>query len=450
MANSTDTITAVASPPGRGGISVIRVSGPLTGSIMHEVCGQELKPRSAKLCNFSDRNGTTIDRGIAIYFPKPNSFTGEDVIEFQGHGGPVVNNLLMTRLRMLGARLAKPGEFSLRAFLNGRIDLSQAEAIADLIDSRTESAARAAQRSIAGEFSVAIEDLRNRITKARVWVEAAIDFPEEDIDFLNTGSLSLTLVTLEEAIQNVLKKATQGVLLKAGISMAIVGQPNVGKSSLLNAMTGIESAIVTEIPGTTRDLVHATVEIAGVPVSLIDTAGVHETADPIEIIGIERTYGALNNAYIVCLVVDDRWGVTVVDQELLERVSKSAQLLVVHNKADLSGGVVGVKTGTQRVEVSISAKTGDGLDVLSSQITEMLTGIDRTEDVFVARERHVESLQNCLKNVNTAIIALNELRAGELVAEDLRQAHRDLGEIVGEFTNDDLLGEIFAGFCIGK
>ena len=206
-------------------------------------------------------------------------------------------------------------------------------------------------------------------------------------------------MTLEEAIQNVLKKATQGVLLKAGISMAIVGQPNVGKSSLLNAMTGIESAIVTEIPGTTRDLVHATVEIAGVPVSLIDTAGVHETADPIEIIGIERTYGALNNAYIVCLVVDDRWGVTVVDQELLERVSKSAQLLVVHNKADLSGGVVGVKTGTQRVEVSISAKTGDGLDVLSSQITEMLTGIDRTEDVFVARERHVESLQNCLKNV---------------------------------------------------
>lgn len=443
-----DTIAAVATPRGEGGIGVIRVSGAATASIARALLGRNPTPRHAHYCAFADADGAPIDRGLLLYFKAPRSYTGEDVLELQTHGSPVVLRLLVARLVELGARHARPGEFSERAFLNGKVDLAQAEAVADLIASGSETAARAALRSLDGEFSRRVRALTAGVVRLRVWIEAAIDFPEEEIDFLAAPELRADLAAARTDLAGLLEGARRGVRLADGLHVVIVGRPNAGKSSLLNALAASERAIVTEIAGTTRDLVRETVEIDGVALTLVDTAGLRESPDVIEREGIRRARAELERAD-VALLVTDADGDAEADVALLAGVPAGARRIVAHNKIDRCERPARREHRGDDVHLWLSAKTGAGLDLLHAELRDLATGAGG-DGAWTARARHVSALERARTHLGAAASALVERNAGELAAEELREVQRALGEITGEFSTDDLLGEIFSAFCIGK
>lgn len=454
MTTPTDTIVALATPPGRGGVGIVRVSGPLASTIAHGMLDCVPPPRRAEYLPFCDADGSVIDTGIALFFPSPHSFTGEDILELQGHGGPVVLDLLIKRAIALGARLARTGEFSERAFLNDKLDLVQAEAIADLIESGTEQAARAATRSLQGEFSAHINSLIEQLIELRIYVESAIDFPEEEIDFLSTGNVGVRLKGIIANLWGVLGSAHQGRLLREGMTVVIAGRPNAGKSSLLNRLACRDAAIVTDIPGTTRDVLREHINIDGLPLHIIDTAGLRDSADPVEQQGIQRAWGEIARADRVLLMVDD--GAALDDgqgdelRNIVEKLPAGLPITVVHNKIDTTAREPGVREGNLGPEVALSVKTGAGIEALRQHLKESMGYSSAGEGGFMARRRHVDALQRahqCLKNADHQFECH---RAGELLAEDLRQAQQILSEITGEFTSDDLLGRIFASFCIGK
>jgi tRNA modification GTPase len=437
-----------------GGVGIIRVSGPAAAHIAEQLCGQLPPPRLASYARFLDADGRIIDRGLALYFPQPRSFTGEDVLELQAHGGPLLLQLLLRRVMQAGARAARAGEFSQRAFLHGKLDLVQAEAIADLVASGTEAAARAAQRSLAGAFSAQVNDLQQHLTGLRVFAEAAIDFPDDDIDVLDDGALLLRLQQAQEQLNLLLAGARQGRLLRDGIVLAIAGRPNAGKSSLLNALSGQDSAIVTAIPGTTRDILRESIDLDGIPVHLSDTAGIRETTDLIEAEGVRRARAALESADLVLLVIDASDDAQS-QLALLQEAPDPQRTIVVFNKMDLVAAdydASSVLPGTAwRSRLAcLSALSGAGLPELRRKIREALGAAEQTEGAFSARQRHVDALHRTLRHLAAAEQRLTTDRAAELLAEELRLAQQALGEITGETLPDDLLGSIFASFCIGK
>lgn len=442
MARS-ETIAAIATAPGRAGIGVVRVSGNDLSALATALCGSVPQPRRAVLRDFHDGDGGVIDQGLVLYFPAPHSYTGEDVLELQGHGGPVVLQRLFKRCLVLGARVAEPGEFSKRAYLNGKMDLAQAEGVADLIDAATEQAARCAQRSIHGEFSARIHELAAQIIALRALTEATLDFPEEEIDTGTRRDQSRRLADIRQTLGALLTAAGQGSLLREGALVVLAGRPNAGKSSLLNQLAGEEVAIVTEIPGTTRDAIRQTINLNGVPLHVIDTAGLRESADPVEKIGIARTWAAIEKADLAVLVIDGTRGETSEDREILARLPKALRCLRVFNKCDLAGHPAGHSGDS----VTVSAKTGDGMVGLRAAMAEAVGWRGDGEGVFMARARHLEALR-----LAQAALVRAEAEQGrqELFAEELRRAHEALMSITGEMTPDDLLGEIFSRFCIGK
>ena len=446
----TDTIAAVATPPGRGGIGIVRVSGPGAAAIASSMLGTLPPARRAHFATFRDAQATVIDVGLALYFPAPHSFTGENVLELQGHGGSVVMDRLLKCTVGLGARLARPGEFSQRAFLNGKIDLAEAEAIADLIDSNSEHAARLAVRSLQGEFSRCVQALLQQLIHLRAYVESAIDFPDEEIDFLSEGQVGARLDAAIAQLRATLDSARQGCLVREGMTVVIAGQPNAGKSTLLNVLAGHDLAIVTEIPGTTRDVLRAEINLDGLPLHIIDTAGLRDSADPVEQEGIRRAWQQIQQADRILLMVDDRVGYTAKDHALVERMPAAAQLTLVFNKADLTGRAAGLSVGPTGPQFALSAKTTLGMDALRLHLKESVGYHGGSDGVFMARRRHVDALQRALEALLNGAAQLPQRKAGELLAEDLRLAQQHLGSITGEFTSDDLLGEIFASFCIGK
>jgi len=439
-----DTIAAIATAPGRGGVGVIRVSGRDVACVRAGLIGRELTPRMAHFARFKAVDGTVLDEGLALYFPGPNSFTGEDVLELQGHGGPVVLKMVLARCVELGARLAEPGEFSKRAFLNGKLDLAQAEAVAYLIDAQSEVAARSALRSLSGVFSTEIRTLVDGLINLRMLVEATLDFPEEDIDFLEAADAKGQLGGLRAQLEKVLASASQGRLLREGMHIVLIGQPNVGKSSLMNALAGDEVAIVTDIAGTTRDTVREQILLDGVPVHIIDTAGLRETEDVVEKIGIARTWAAIDKADLALLLLDSREGVTAQDQEIVAKLPQSLKVLRVFNKIDLTGEPAGLVADN---EVHVSARAGAGLAVLRRKMLEIAGWQGSGEAVFIARERHLVAIRRAQAHLDVAASAYFQI---EIFAEELRLAQNALSEITGEFTPDDLLGVIFSRFCIGK
>ena len=454
LARHHDAIAAIATAPGRGAVGVVRVSGKDLSAVIAAVCNKPLQPRKATYLPFLDATGYAIDKGLAIYFPAPHSYTGEDVLELQAHGGPVVLRLLLARcLQALPhLRLAQPGEFTERAFLNDKIDLAQAEAIADLIDASTETAARSAARSMAGEFSNAVNALLAQLTRLRMLVEATLDFPEEDIDFLQKADAQGQLDRLQETLAQVMHSAQQGSILREGIKVVIAGQPNAGKSSLLNALAGAELAIVTPIPGTTRDKVSQLIQIDGVPLHVVDTAGLRDALDAVEKIGVERAWLEIQSADAVLFLhdltqqsaIDYIAGDALIQCELAQKLPKNTPIINVWNKSDAAPPPAGAG-------VVISAKTGHGLQELREQLLKVAGWQSAPEGLFMARERHVQALSKVREQL---VKAANQLRAAspalDLLAEDLRQAQQHLSEITGKFTPDDLLGEIFSKFCIGK
>jgi tRNA modification GTPase len=457
-----DPIVAVATAPGRGAVGIVRMSGRDLCVLVDALCQRTLAPRQATYLAFVDAEGRPIDRGLAIHFPAPHSYTGEDVVELQAHGGPVVLQLLVARCLEAGApiglRLAQPGEFTERAYLNDKLDLAQAEAVSDLIDASTEAAARSASRSLSGAFSSEIHELLERLIGLRMLVEATLDFPEEDIDFLEKADARGQLDAIVDGVAAVLARARQGALLREGIKVVIAGQPNVGKSSLLNALAGAELAIVTPVAGTTRDKVSETIQIEGVPLHVIDTAGLREAADEVERIGIARSWAEIEAADAVLLLHDlTRCGdaaVAAADAAIAARLppalARRGRTLAVFNKADAVDAAVAARCGGADAIV-VSAKTGSGLDALRRRLLEMVGWQSAAEGLFMARTRHVEALRRTGRHLESAQAhaALSD-RALDLLAEDLRLAQASLGEITGEFTSDDLLGEIFSRFCIGK
>lgn len=445
-----DTIAAQATPPGRGGIGIIRVSGPGTKAVAVGMLGGLPSPRRAIHRHFRDGAGETIDSGLVLYFPGPRSFTGEDVLELHAHGGQMVIDLLLERVLQLGARAARPGEFSQRAFLNGKLDLVQAEAIADLIDSASVHAARSAQRTLQGRFSERIHSLMAQVTDLRVQVEAAMDFAEEEIDFISDASVLNRVDQLLQLLDQTVSSARTGRLLREGLTVVIAGRPNVGKSSLLNRLSERESAIVTSIPGTTRDLLRETIQVEGVPLHLVDTAGLRTTSDVVEREGVERAWKAVESADIVLLVIEDRIGLGAQEQAALAQVEGSTPIIVVRNKVDLSGEFPGNVVGTELPTVRVSASTGAGLEFLKAQLQATAGYQQTTEGLFLARRRHLEALQRAQNALDAARRQLCVQAAPELVAEDLREAHRALGEITGEVSSEELLERIFSSFCIGK
>ena len=447
-----DTIAAIATPPGRGGIAVVRVSGPLTTEIAHRLLGCVPSPRLAMRVRFTDGLGSEIDDGLALRFEAPHSFTGEDVLELQGHGGVVVSRMVLERVCELGARAARAGEFTLRAFLNDRIDLAQAEGIADLIDSASAAAARCARRSLSGEFSRTVERHRDSLVELRSFIEASIDFPEEELDLLGTPRTRARLAWLRDAVAATLADSHRGTVLRNGVKLVIAGPPNVGKSSLLNRLARTDTAIVTDIPGTTRDVVRERVVIAGIPFDVHDTAGFRETSDPVERIGVERAAGAIDDADLVLVVVDDRDAACDVDSALLERATAAPACIVVRNKIDLSGAEPGVGTDREGMPTArVCALEGSGLAELEEAIVErVMRGTTVCEDAFMARRRHLDALERALAAIGRAQCRLTVDNAGELVAEELRDAQRALSAITGEFATEDLLARIFSSFCIGK
>ncbi|MCX7189263.1 MAG: tRNA uridine-5-carboxymethylaminomethyl(34) synthesis GTPase MnmE [Methylotenera sp.] len=442
-----DTIAAIATASGAGGIGVVRVSGPAVQLIAAQVLGSCPAPRHASYLDFKQANGDLIDRGIAIFYPNPHSYTGEDVLELQAHGGTALMQILLARCIALGARQAEPGEFTRRAYLNDKIDLAQAEAVADVINAATIEAAKSAVRSLSGEFSQRINALLLKLIDLRMFVEACLDFPEEEIDFITQGRVAEKLASIITELNSVFSKAKQGSLLREGINVVLVGQPNVGKSSLMNQLAGEEIAIVTSIAGTTRDTIKNAIQINGVPLHVIDTAGLRETDDEVEKFGIARTWQAAESANIALLLVDAAHGITETEKSILARLPQEIRKIWVHNKIDVANELPLAKEINGAMHIYLSAKTGAGLELLKSHLLKLAGYENNSEGVFMARARHLEAL---LKVETHLSIAGQQIKSAELLAEELRIAQAALGSITGEFTPDDLLGEIFSKFCIGK
>jgi len=450
LKSTTETIAAIATPLGRGGVGIVRVSGAKVPDIAKQVLGCLPAPRYAHYGNFLGAEGQVLDQGIALYFPNPHSFTGEDVLELQGHGGPVILQWLLERVVQLGARLAEPGEFSKQAFLNDKLDLAQAEAIADLIDASSQQAAKSALRSLQGAFSNEVNTLLEQLIQLRIYVEAAIDFPEEEIDFLSDGKVAGELQSILTQLHQVLASAQQGVLLREGMSVVILGRPNAGKSSLLNALSGRESAIVTDIAGTTRDIVKEEIQVDGLPLHILDTAGLRETTDAVEQIGVARAWSALEEADRVLVVVQANESIHPEDEAILAKLPSHLPLTLIHNKVDLIEKSPGLVELDDKTEIWLSAKHHFGLDLLKDHLKKDMGYQQTAEGVVMARKRHLDALQRALDFVETGQTQLQQFAAGELLAEDLRQAQQALSEITGQFSSDDLLGRIFTSFCIGK
>jgi len=448
--DAVETIAAIATPAGRGGIAVIRVSGPQASNIAMEIAGELPKPRHAVLRTFRDERGEILDSGLVLYFPAPASFTGEDVVELHGHGGTVVADMLLCRVLALGARLAHPGEFSRRAFLNDKLDLAQAEAVADLIDSSTMQAARAALRSLQGEFSAAIHSLTDLVTQTRMFVEAAIDFPEEEIDFLSDSRLNAQLSQAQLLCAQISDQARQGALLRDGMTIVIAGRPNAGKSSLLNSLAGHEAAIVTNIPGTTRDVLRERINLDGMPLHIADTAGLREEADVVEAEGIRRAHQEMTRADRILYVIDATRNVD--DASILQetvQLPSNIPVTWVFNKVDLTG-LAPRSEQTNPTRLFISAATGAGVDALREHLKQCAGFQHAQTGTVSARRRHLDALSRTQLHLQEAMRQLTDHRAGELMAEELRQAQQCLGEITGTVSSDDLLGKIFSSFCIGK
>ena len=468
LSRQTDPIAAIATAPGRGGVGIVRISGKALGPLVQVLCGRALKPREATYLPFRDAQGQPIDQGLALHFPAPHSYTGEDVLELQAHGGPVVLQLLLARCLEAGAevlpglRVAEPGEFTQRAFLNDKIDLAQAEAIADLIDASTAAAARSASRSLAGEFSGQIHLLRDALIHLRMLVEATLDFPEEEIDFLRKADASGQLSNLQQTLAQVMQRAQQGALLREGIKVVIAGQPNAGKSSLLNALAGAELAIVTPIAGTTRDKVQQTIQIEGVPLHVIDTAGLRDSQDEVERMGIERAWDEIAGADAVlflhdlsrCDAIEYRAADAVIARAMAQKAAKNVPIIDVWNKSDCVAPdhtLPPAQTEGAHARVRLSARTGEGLDALRRTLLQVAGWQSAPEGVFIARARHVQALQAVDAHLMEAAAQLHAAGpALDLLAEELRLAQNALNQITGEFSSDDLLGVIFSSFCIGK
>jgi len=449
-AKAMDTIAAVATPAGSGGVGIVRVSGPQSQKIARAILGKVPNPRVAEYLPFKNSDQQTIDIGLALYFAQPKSFTGEDVLELHGHGGSVVMDMLLQEVLAQGARMARPGEFSERAFLNGKLDLAQAEAIADLIDSTSTQAARSAIRSLQGEFSKQIHGLVAQLIELRTYVESAIDFPEEEIDFLHDAEIVDQLGAIKQQLNNILSIARQGQLLREGMSIVIAGRPNAGKSTLLNQLTGRESAIVTEVPGTTRDVIRVHINLDGMPLHIIDTAGLRDVADIVEQEGIRRAWDEIRQADRILYILDANEHQSVEADPLFEQLKQAGpRITIVYNKMDLleNGSLPSI---AQNDQLAISAKTGEGIDALRTYLKKSAGYENVGDGGFMARRRHLQALNDALEHVQTGEKQLKDYQAGEILAEELRQAQQSLAQITGEFTADDLLGKIFSSFCIGK
>jgi tRNA modification GTPase len=447
LALTRDTIAAIATPPGNGGVGIIRISGTLVTEIAKQLVNKSLIPRHALFSYFIDNDGSVIDSGITLYFPAPASYTGEDILELQGHGGAVVLDMLLRRVLSLGARLANPGEFTERAFLNNKLDLTQAEAVADLIESSTEQSVRSAQKSMQGVFSAQINQLVDELTELRTYVEAAIDFVDEEIDFLTDGVVENRIVKLLESIRQIQKTAQQGRLLRDGMTVVLAGKPNAGKSSLLNALAGHEAAIVTDIAGTTRDVLRERIQLNGMPLHIIDTAGLRDSDNAIEQEGIRRAHEEIRKADKILLLIDASEPEA---QDIIKTLPANIDITRIYNKIDLLNLAPSIKQTEHGASCYLSLKTGDGLDLLKQHLKKSVGFNESTDTVFIARRRHIEALRKGHEFVESALYQLQTSKAGELVAEDLRQAQNCLAEITGQFTSDDLLGKIFSSFCIGK
>ncbi|WP_373819913.1 tRNA uridine-5-carboxymethylaminomethyl(34) synthesis GTPase MnmE [Glaesserella sp.] len=450
-----ETIVAQATPIGRGGIGILRVSGPLAADVAQAVLGKCPKPRMADYLPFKDEDGTVLDQGIALFFKAPNSFTGEDVLELQGHGGQVILDLLLNRiLKVKGVRIARAGEFSEQAFLNDKLDLAQAEAIADLIDATSEQAARSALKSLQGEFSHKINALVDNVIYLRTYVEAAIDFPDEEIDFLADGKIEAKLNEIIAQLANVRQEAKQGSILREGMKVVIAGKPNAGKSSLLNALAGREAAIVTDIAGTTRDVLREHIHIDGMPLHIIDTAGLREASDEVEKIGIKRAWDEIEQADHVLLMIDSNESQADHFQqewaEFLAKLPKNIPVTVIRNKVDLTGETESLVQTDNFTVIRLSAQTKVGVDLLREHLKKSMGYQSSTEGGFIARRRHLVALETAAEHLQRGHVQLTQFYAGELLAEELRMVQNALSEITGQFTSDDLLGNIFSSFCIGK
>ncbi len=450
LTNNLDTIAAIATPSGAGGIGVVRVSGPQASNVAKHLLGVCPENRLASYLPFLDTNGQAIDCGIAIFFKSPHSYTGEDVLELQGHGGIAVMQLLLLRCIECGARLARPGEFTERAYLNDKIDLAQAEAVADLINASTAEAAKSAMLSLGGYFSNKINDLLKELIDLRMYIEACLDFPETEIDFVSTGKVKARLLSLQLRMDEVTLSAKQGHLLREGLVVVLIGQPNVGKSSLLNQLSGSDQAIVTSIPGTTRDPVRSEIQIDGVPIHVIDTAGLRDASDEIEKMGIEKTWNLIEKANIALFLIEAGKGISDYEKSILNRIPKEVFKVWVHNKIDLLSKKAFSEMAKGEQHVFISAKTGEGLTQLKKILLKLANvefSKDGNQSIFMARQRHLNALDIVSKHLKES---LDQLQSSELMAEELRQAQIALASITGEFSPDDLLGEIFSRFCIGK
>ena len=473
LARHADPIVAIATAPGRGAVGIVRVSGKQLESLVQALCGRSLRPREATYLPFLDARGEPIDQGLALFFPAPRSYTGEDILELQAHGGPVVLQLLLARClqaaaepdpatgapRLPGLRVAQPGEFTERAFLNGKIDLAQAEAVADLIDASTEAAARSAGRSLSGAFSHEVQLLRDALIQLRMLVEATLDFPEEEIDFLRSSDARGQLQRLQQRLAQVMQRTQQGALLREGIKVVIAGQPNAGKSSLLNALAGAELAIVTPIAGTTRDRVQQTIQIEGVPLHVIDTAGLRESSDEVERMGIARTWEAIADADAVLFLHDltraaereYQDGDAAIESALVQRLPPQVPIIDVWNKSDCAPQTEGPRQSPARPAIVLSARTGQGLDSLRQTLLQVAGWQTAAEGVYLARTRHIQALQTVQHHLHQAALLLDTPDLPlDLLAEELRLAQNALGTLTGEFTSEDLLGVIFSRFCIGK
>lgn len=447
-----DIIAAIATPPGRGGIGIIRISGTDLKHFVKTLLGELPAPRHAALKSFKDAQNQIIDQGIALYFPAPHSYTGEDVLELQGHGGPAVMNLLLNRCLAMGARVAQPGEFTLRAYLNGKIDLIQAESIADLIEASTSEAARCAANSLQGHFSSKVHQLVDQLTELRMFIEASINFPEDDIDDLSRSPIQQKLHQIEIQFNEIFQAAQQGKILKEGIRIVLAGAPNVGKSSLLNQLAQDDVAIVTEIPGTTRDTIERTITIEGIVIYVTDTAGLRETSDIVEQKGIERTHAAIKNAHMVLWLIDNSEQSANIMHDMPNQIPPNTPQIMVHNKIDLLNAMPRVEAHHHNTTIYLSAKTGEGIDLLRNEILKIVHWQHKTESegLFMARQRHLEALTIAQIHLNNAQTFTTDETHLELLAEELRLVQSTLTSITGEFTADDLLSEIFSHFCIGK
>lgn len=444
-----ETITAIATPRGRGGVGIVRVSGSKSCDIAQAILGFVPEPRRAVYCSFKENGHQTLDEGIAIFFPCPHSFTGEDVLELQGHGGTVVLDAVLRQTLIYGARLALPGEFLERAFLNNKIDLAQAEAVADLIDAGSEQAARCALRSLQGEFSRKINAINEKLIRLRTYIEAAIDFPVEEIDFISESDVQQNLHSLIVEIELLEKSAKQGALLREGMTVVIAGKPNAGKSSLLNSLSGRDTAIVTDIPGTTRDVLREMIHIDGMPIHIVDTAGLRETSDIVETEGVRRARVEIQNADVILWITDVSQKEDEIEKLDME-VAHKIPVILIRNKIDLTGELPGKNENGRHCSISVSIKKKQGIEFLKEHLKKIMNFSGETEGIFIARRRHLDAIHRALNHIKTGNQALKEKKAGELLAEDLRHAQQALNEITGKFTADDLLGKIFSTFCIGK